>query len=274
MSGIDNIENWDDARLAEHVDDSDELGEAKYLERRRRVKKAEEERREVEAEAARRKAEEAKRRAEEVAEAAAKRQVSLFGGRRGCWLTEQAEQVAEQQRAGAGGAEKGKEKALPECEQCERHGLECERGSGKSTSCKACIEAKAKCMRPGTEGAERATKRRRKAEEESPRGKRKRAQTTEESEAGPSGTRGAAPDAEGWAEAIQSLTRALHDIRDGMWKRLDRQNALLAQLVELKTEEVYGGWLEESDEDLEVGAEVEVEEMVEMEVSVDEGRSE
>jgi len=45
----------------------------------------------------RRKAEKAKCREEEAAEAAARRQVSLLGDRKGCWLTRQAEQVAEQQ---------------------------------------------------------------------------------------------------------------------------------------------------------------------------------
>ena len=44
--------------------------------------------------------------------------------RGGCWLTKQAEQVAEQQQVGAEGVGKGKEKALPECTWCEQCRLE------------------------------------------------------------------------------------------------------------------------------------------------------
>ena len=165
--------------------------------------------------------------------------------RGGCWLTKQAEQIAEQQRAGAEGAGKGKEKALPECTWCERRGFECERGSGKSTACKACIEAKAKCVRPGAEGSEKATKRRRKAEEESPRGKKKRARTTEESEAGPSKVRGT--EREGGAEMAEGVMDVLGEIRDAMRaqnRRLDHLNVVLGRLVELKAKEVYGGGTE------------------------------
>ena len=112
------------------------------------------------------------------------------------------------------GAGKGKEKALPECARCERRGFECERGSGRSTACKACIEAKAKCVRPGAEGTEVAMKQRKRTEGESPRGKRKRAWTTEESEAGPSRVKGA--EREGGAEVTEGSADVLREIRDAM----------------------------------------------------------
>ena len=164
------------------------------------------------------------------------------------------------------GADQGKEKALPECAWCERHRLECERGSGKSTSCKACIEAKAACWRSGAEGLERATKRRRKAKEEMPRGKKKRAHTMEELKAGPSKVRGA--EREGGAEMTEGSADILREIRDAIRaqnRRLDRLNTVLGRLVELMAKEVYGGKSEESNEDLEVEVEVGAEELTEME---------
>ena len=44
------------------------------------------------------------------------------------------------------------------CNRCVEHGLECELGPGKSTSCTECREAKAKCKRPGEEKPERKCK--------------------------------------------------------------------------------------------------------------------
>ena len=55
----------------------------------------------------RHKAKEAKCRVVEVVEAATKKQISLFRVSRGCWLTRQAEQVAEQQQVGAEGCGEG-----------------------------------------------------------------------------------------------------------------------------------------------------------------------
>jgi len=121
-------------------------------------------------------------------------------------------------------------------------------------ACKACIEAKAKCVRPGAEGSEKVMKRQRKAEEELPRGKKKRARTTEESEAGPSRIRGA--EREGGAEMAEGVMDILGEIRDAMRaqnRQLDHLNAVLGRLVELKAEEVYGGRLEL--EESEVGEE-------------------
>jgi len=107
MSDITDIKNWPEDRLVENKNDDDDLCMVKYAEQQQRVKvkKVEKEWRKVVEEAtwraveeARRcKAEEVKRRAEEVVEAAVRRQVSLFGDQSGCWLTKQAEQVAEQQ---------------------------------------------------------------------------------------------------------------------------------------------------------------------------------
>ena len=67
MSNIYNIKNWSDAHLKEDDNDSDELADAKHVERKQRakVRREEEDRRKAEAEAARKVAEEAKRKAEE-----------------------------------------------------------------------------------------------------------------------------------------------------------------------------------------------------------------
>ena len=83
MSDIYNIKNWSDAHLKEDDNDSDELADAKHVERKRRAKarREEEDRRKVEAEAAKKVAEEAKRKVEEeeqskAAEEEAKKWVS------------------------------------------------------------------------------------------------------------------------------------------------------------------------------------------------------
>ena len=100
-----------------------------------------------------------------------------------------------------------------------------------------------------------ATKRRKRTEEESPRGKRKRAWTTKESEAGPSRVKGA--EREGGVEVTEGSADVLREIRDAVRaqnRRLDRLNAVLGRLIELKAEEVYGGREEELEEE-EVGEE-------------------
>ena len=79
------------------------------------------------------------------------------------------EKVAAQQ-CGKG---KGKASELPECSQCVEHGLECELGPSKSTSCSKCHEVKAKCEWPSEEKLERKCK----------------WVQAEESEAGPSGSK-------------------------------------------------------------------------------------
>ena len=98
----------------------------------------------------------------------------------------------------------------PECVQCEQGGLKCEHRLVKSTSCKACIEAKVACQWLGAEGSERAMKRWRKAEEELPRGKRKKVCMTEESEAGPSKVRGM--ECEGGVEGGADILREIRDM--------------------------------------------------------------
>jgi len=62
---------------------------------------------------------------------------------------------------------KEKGKALSECTRCMDHGLECELGPGKSTSCVACQEAKLKCEQPGMEAKGKLECQRRWVEEES-----------------------------------------------------------------------------------------------------------
>ena len=85
MSNIYNIKNWSDVHLKEDDNDSDELTDAKHVERKWRVKARREEEDWRKAEAARKAVEKAKRKAEEeerrkVVEAAAeeesKKQVS------------------------------------------------------------------------------------------------------------------------------------------------------------------------------------------------------
>ena len=76
MSDINNIKNRSDALLREDDNDSDELADAKHIERKQRAKARREEEDRRKAEAAKKAAEEAKRKAEEeerckVAEAAA-----------------------------------------------------------------------------------------------------------------------------------------------------------------------------------------------------------
>ena len=85
MSNIYNIKNWSDAHLKEDDNDSDELADAKHVERKWRAKARREEEDWRKAEAARKAVEEAKRKAEEeerrkaaeaAAEEEAKKQVS------------------------------------------------------------------------------------------------------------------------------------------------------------------------------------------------------
>ena len=101
---------------------------------------------------------------------------------------------------------------------------------GKATACVACQDAKAKCERPGEESGEKKVCWRKRAAEESPKGKKaKKART--EPEAGPSG--GAA------LEGLQVSSKVVENLMRGLLWRLDRQNALLAQLVQLKADEVW-----------------------------------
>ena len=85
MSDIYNIKNWSDAHLKEDDNDSDELADAKHVERKRcaKARREEEDWRKVEAEAARKAAEEVKRKVEEeerrkAAEAAAEEEAKKW----------------------------------------------------------------------------------------------------------------------------------------------------------------------------------------------------
>ena len=113
-------------------------------------------------------------------------------------------------------------------------GLDCVAGvGGKATECIACQDAKAKCERPGEERGEKKVRRRKWAVEELPKGKKaKKAQT--EPEAGPSG--GAALEG---LQVSSKVVENLGDLMRGLLWRLDRQNALLVQLVQLKVDEVW-----------------------------------
>ena len=126
------------------------------------------------------------------------------------------------------------------------HGLECELGPSKSTSCTECRKAKAKCEWPSEEMSER---------------KRKRAQV-EELEAGPSSTKRLKKTLEersnGMAEVLGAELKAITDT-------LSKQGRLLQELVELEADKVelmqYGQWASEDKEEdeAEEGEEVEVE---------------
>ena len=65
MSDINNIKNWSDALLKEDDNDSDELANAKHIERKWRMKARREEEDQRKAEVAKKAAEEAMRKAEE-----------------------------------------------------------------------------------------------------------------------------------------------------------------------------------------------------------------
>ena len=113
-------------------------------------------------------------------------------------------------------------------------GLDCvARVGGKATACVTCQDTKAKCEWPGEESREKKVCQRKQAVEELPKGKKgKKAQT--EPEAGPS--RGAA------LEGLQVSSKVIENLGDlmrGLLWRLDRQNALLVQLVQLKVDEVW-----------------------------------
>ena len=112
-------------------------------------------------------------------------------------------------------------------------GLDCVAGvGGKATACVTCQDTKAKCERPGEESREKVCQRKQ-AVEELPKGKKgKKAQT--EPEAGPS--RGAALEG---LQVSSKVIKNLSDLMRGLLWRLDRQNALLAQLVQLKVDEVW-----------------------------------
>ena len=110
-----------------------------------------------------------------------------------------------------------------------RVSIECVTGEGsKATSCVACREVKVKCERPGQKGAEKKTRRKKRAVEGSPQGKKKPKKARTESEAAPT-----VEEAGAIREGIGELGRAI------LWQ-LDQLNAHLAALVELRAEEVWG----------------------------------
>ena len=131
-------------------------------------------------------------------------------------------------------------------------GLDCVAGvGGKATVCVACQDTKAKCEQPGEESREKKVSRRKRAAEESPKGRKvKKART--ELEAGPS--RGAA------LEGLQASSKVIETLGDrmrGLLWQLDCQNALLAQLVQLKADEVWRAeMLDGSGSDDEIGCEL------------------
>ena len=113
-------------------------------------------------------------------------------------------------------------------------GLDCVAGvGGKATACVACQDTKAKCEWRGEESREKKVCRRKWAAEESPKGKKgKKAQT--EPEAGLS--RGAALKG---LQVSSKVVENLSDLMRGLLWWLDHQNAHLAQLVQLKVDEVW-----------------------------------
>ena len=122
----------------------------------------------------------------------------------------------------------------PACNRCVEHGLDCVAGvGGKAMVCIACQDMKAKCEWPGEESGEKKVRWRKRVVEESPKGKKgKKAQT--EPEAGLS--RGAALEG---LQVSSKVVENLGDLMRGLLWRLDRQNALLAQLVQQKADEVW-----------------------------------
>ena len=110
----------------------------------------------------------------------------------------------------------------PECSRCAEHGLKCELGPGKSTSCTECCKVKAKCERPG---------------EDKPERKRKRGQA-EEPEVGPSSSKRPKKTSEersdGFVELAEVLGAGLKAITDA----LSKQGRLLQELVELEVDKV------------------------------------
>lgn len=141
---------------------------------------------------------------------------------------------------------------LLKCMRCTDRGLECELGPGKSTSCVGCIEAKSKCERPGEEKTERRRKRRVKELEEPLQGKKKKARAEAKGSEQGEGSSGS-------AEAEFQIPGELHDLMQGLLRRLDTQNELLEQLVDLKKVEVHGRVSESEDgmDDWEEGVEAE-----------------
>ena len=113
------------------------------------------------------------------------------------------------------------------------------------------VGGKAKCERPGEESGEKKVHQRKRAAEESPKGKKtKKAQT--EPEAGPS-RRAALKGLQVSSKVVENLG----DLMRGLLWWLDRQNALLAQLVQLKVDEVWRAeTLDEEGSDNEIGHEL------------------
>ena len=138
------------------------------------------------------------------------------------------------------------------CNRCAEHGLECELGPGKSTSCTECCEVKAKCEWPSEEKPER-----------------KRKQTlAEEPEVGPSGSKRLKKLSEERSDRMAELVEVLGAGLKAITEALSKQGRLLQELVELEADKVelmqYSQWASEDEEDkdedeAEEGEEVEVE---------------
>ena len=114
------------------------------------------------------------------------------------------------------------------CVRCVRVAIECVTGEGsKATSCVACGEAKVKCECPGQKGMEKKTRRKKRAAEGSPQGKKKPKKARTESEAAPT------------VEEVGAIGKGISELGRAILWQLDRLNAHLAALVELRVEEVW-----------------------------------
>ncbi|KAF8436344.1 hypothetical protein L210DRAFT_3648110 [Boletus edulis BED1] len=158
-------------------------------------------------------------------------------------------------------ADKGKGRAPPQCTRCEFRGLECEVGPGKATSCLECREAKVKCERPGTEKSEK--RRRRVDSEAGPSKKRKRTleDTAELSDGGDE------KDVKTLPQLGALLVDAIRGIQETLLqqnRRLDKQNELLGELVDLKMRKIFGEKEEEEDDSEEEAEELPEEELAEL----------
>ena len=149
------------------------------------------------------------------------------------------------------------------------------RVDGKAMTWVTCQDAKAKCKQPGEKRREKKVHWRKQAAEELPKGKKKAKKVQRETETGLS--RGAALEGQ---QTSSKIVKNLSNLMRGLLWRLDRQNALLAQLVQLKAEKVWHAEMsEESRLDDEIEHELELlnvkkveeqtKEMVALQVQVD-----
>jgi hypothetical protein len=130
--------------------------------------------------------------------------------------------------------------------------------SDKTTSCVACQNVKVKCEHPGAATTEKVVRRRKRAAEESPQGKAPPKRLRTESEVGTSGARSVE------TEELGPMMAQVLELVAIFFKKLDHQNDLLEELVNLKTEELWGGDWDSEDVGSEPGEgelEVEVEEL-------------